>query len=193
MTEETNTEPVEQQPEAETPAPERDIYSLPADDLTDSEFYKRFGKRRGRFRKGNEYAWKKGQSGNPGGRPKKPKTMLRYAYLDALAEMDKSGLTVAEMIAVMMVRKAKKGNLAAAMELRKATEGDILNLNLVDQLKELAHQMGLTDDVIQRDPALAAIFAAVLPPSNSGAENVSTGTGAAGEEETEEAGPSDVD
>lgn len=158
----------------------------PAEDMSDAEFNQKFGKK-GRFGPGNKWAWKKGQSGNPGGRPKHPKTMLRFAYLDALAKLDKNGLTVAEAIAVMMVRKAQKGNLAAAMELRKATEGDIVNLNLHHQLTEMAHQMGLTDDAIRRDPVLSAIFASIISNEDSQAENVQLGEGAEGAEESPEA------
>lgn len=71
----------------------------------------------------NLVKWKPGQSGNPGGRPKR-KT-LTDAYRDALEELnDKGDLTAAEAIARSLVNQAIfKSDAYVARELREATEG----------------------------------------------------------------------
>lgn len=73
---------------------------------------------------GKPYQWKKGQSGNPGGRPK-CKT-LSDAYRHKLEEPvpnDSEGRTWAELIAVAQVRDAVRGNVQAAREIADRTEG----------------------------------------------------------------------
>ena len=73
---------------------------------------------------GKPYRWKKGQSGNPSGRPKS-KT-LSDAYKNKLEEPvpnDPDGRTWAELIAEAQVRDAVRGNVQAAREIADRTEG----------------------------------------------------------------------
>lgn len=73
---------------------------------------------------GKPYRWKKGESGNPGGRPKS-KT-LSAAYRTKLEEPvpnDPEGRTWAELIAEAQVRDAVRGNVQAAREIADRTEG----------------------------------------------------------------------
>lgn len=59
-------------------------------------------------------------SGNPGGRPK----ALGEAYRKWLELVDpESGLTFAELVAQSLGNLATQGDIAAARELRHATEG----------------------------------------------------------------------
>lgn len=73
---------------------------------------------------GRSHRWKKGQSGNPSGRPKS-KT-LSNAYRNKLEEPvpnDPEGRTWAELIAEAQVRDAVRGNVQAAREIADRTEG----------------------------------------------------------------------
>jgi len=73
---------------------------------------------------GKPYRWKKGQSGNPSGRPKS-KT-LSDAYRNKLEEPvpnDPEGRTWAELIAEAQARGAVRGNVQAAREIADRTEG----------------------------------------------------------------------
>jgi Family of unknown function (DUF5681) len=73
---------------------------------------------------GKAHRWKKGQSGNPSGRPKS-KT-LSDAYRNKLEEPvpnDPEGRTWAELIAEAQVRDAVRGNVQAAREIADRTEG----------------------------------------------------------------------
>jgi hypothetical protein len=73
---------------------------------------------------GKPHRWKKGQSGNPSGRPKS-KT-LSDAYKNKLEELvpnDAEGRTWAELIAEGQVRDAVRGNVQAAREIADRTEG----------------------------------------------------------------------
>jgi hypothetical protein len=73
---------------------------------------------------GKPHQWKKGQSGNPLGRPKS-KT-LSDAYRSKLEEPvpnDPEGRTWAELIAEAQIRDAVRGNVQAAREIAARTEG----------------------------------------------------------------------
>ena len=73
---------------------------------------------------GKAHRWKKGQSGNPSGRPRS-KT-LSDAYKNKLQEPvpnDPEGRTWAELIAEAQVRDAVRGNVQAAREIADRTEG----------------------------------------------------------------------
>lgn len=94
------------------------------------------------------YRWQKGQSGNPGGRPRqKP---ISDAYKQALQFTDANGVTFAQLIAQAMLEKAMRGDVAATKEVTDRVEGsvrqamDILFGGLTDaQLAEfLAAQYG---------------------------------------------------
>ena len=113
------------------------------------------------FEKGNPHRFKPGQSGNPAGQSKK--AVLSEAYLNVLTEqMPKKlsdyiaqrideGVSVAEIISWAMAREIMGGNVAAATEMRKATEGDKQTAVTVDLTR-------CTDEQLQRirageDPA----------------------------------------
>ena len=68
--------------------------------------------------------WKKGQSGNPGGRPRT--AALPEAYreeLSARAPGDREGRTNTQAIARVVVKRARAGDLRAAQELADRIEG----------------------------------------------------------------------
>jgi len=73
---------------------------------------------------GKPHRWKKGQRGNPSGRPKS-KT-LSDAYKNKREELvpnDAEGRTWAELIAEGQIRDAVRGNVQAAREIADRTEG----------------------------------------------------------------------
>jgi uncharacterized protein DUF5681 len=67
--------------------------------------------------------WQKGESGNPGGRPRKPITEALLSLLAEVNTRDHQKRTFAELIATAQVRKALKGNTMAAKEIADRTEG----------------------------------------------------------------------
>lgn len=68
------------------------------------------------------FRWQKGQSGNPGGRPKrKPISDAYTALLDAIDP--KTGLTGAQLVAQAMFLQAFKGNVQAVKEITDRVEG----------------------------------------------------------------------
>jgi hypothetical protein len=79
------------------------------------------------------HAWKPGQSGNPGGRPKKKPLTDAYAHVLARRVpqeiIRKLGLrghpTYAEVIAMSLAREAIKGKVNAAAEMADRVEGRI--------------------------------------------------------------------
>ena len=77
------------------------------------------------YRKPPRYTqFQKGQSGNPGGRPKT--VLLSQAYREKLAEVDpKTGKTHAELIAIAQAVQAKRGNVHAARWIADRTEGKV--------------------------------------------------------------------
>jgi hypothetical protein len=100
--------------------------------------------------------WKPGESGNPGGRPKKKPLTDAYAAIlgkpvpAEVAEKLKvdTSTTYAEIIAMALAREAVKGNVRAAGELADRVEGKIgapgdspenpLHLKVEDVRDELA-------------------------------------------------------
>lgn len=78
-----------------------------------------------------EHQFKPGQSGNPGGRPKKKAVTEAYERII-------SDPKVAQAIAQGIIRAARKGNVRAAAEIADRVEGKVsqdVNLNLVDDRK----------------------------------------------------------
>lgn len=100
-------------------------------------------KNKGRPEPPKEYRWKPGQSGNPGGRPKRK--VLSDAYRAALEQEvpgDKKGRTWAEFIADQMVMEAAKRKVPAAAELADRTEGKArqafeVKSSLIDDLADI--------------------------------------------------------
>jgi hypothetical protein len=77
-------------------------------------------KKRGRTE--NLKPWKRGQSGNPGGRPRKlPLTDAARSWLEQVDE--KSGLTNAERVAMALGKKALKGSHEAFRAIGDRAEG----------------------------------------------------------------------
>ena len=71
-----------------------------------------------------EHQWKPGQSGNPGGRPKKtPLSDACREILDSPVPKDKSGRSYAQVIAEKLAKKARAGNISAAKEIADRAEG----------------------------------------------------------------------
>jgi hypothetical protein len=104
---------------------------------------------------GESTRWKKGRSGNPGGRPRRK--VLREAYRDVLAlrcPTDPERRTFAELIALRLATAAAGGDLKAAIELADRTEGSAPDLVLESiscaQPKEMDFS-GLTrEELVQR-------------------------------------------
>ena len=87
------------------------------------------------------FRWKKGQSGNPGGRPKRKP--ITDAYKEILQYTDEEGKTAALALGMAILNKALSGDVGAAKEIADRVEGtvrqsiDILFGDLSDdQLKE---------------------------------------------------------
>jgi hypothetical protein len=80
------------------------------------------------FAKGNIWRFPPGESPNPGGRPK----VLVQAYLEVLGYVDVDDMerTQALAIAETMCQRALAGDVAAAREIRLATEGQRLSVDL---------------------------------------------------------------
>ena len=73
---------------------------------------------------GKAHRWKKGQSGNPSGRPKSKTLSDAYKHkLEEPVPNDSQGRTWAELIAEAQVRDAVRGNVQAAREIADRTEG----------------------------------------------------------------------
>lgn len=71
-----------------------------------------------------EFRWKKGESGNPKGRP--PAVKISSAAFQCLREIEpETGITYAELIAIALIREAINGNVSAAREILEITEGPI--------------------------------------------------------------------
>ena len=74
------------------------------------------------FADGNPWRFPKGKSGNPGGRPK----LLGESIAAALA-VEVDGKTVAQLVAERLCESAIAGDIAAAREMRQATEGETVH------------------------------------------------------------------
>ena len=67
--------------------------------------------------------WRKGESGNPSGRPKRPLTDAYNAQLARVKEGDRQNRTYAQLIAEAMMKQALKGNVMATREITDRIEG----------------------------------------------------------------------
>lgn len=105
--------------------------------------------------------WRKGQSGNPSGKPKllseAYRVTLQYEYPQEFIAASKSlsaqvalvgkegqPITYAEAIALDVAYRAANGDIPAARELARATEGDRLTILLQNEMSSLLRQGTLT-------------------------------------------------
>ena len=106
----------------------------------------------GKFAPGNKIGnrFKKGESGNPEGRPKR--TRLTDALLSQLAEISADEETKAELIARALINQALAGNVQAIREIGDRTEGkpkQSIDIEAHLDWRELAHAHGLNlNDVL---------------------------------------------
>jgi hypothetical protein len=98
--------------------------------------------------------WKPGQSGNPGGRPKKkPVTDALRVALDTIVPGDKEGRTYAEVIAFALVHEALAGKnkVSAASEIADRVEGKPGSRMEIDaslSVEEVSHPREMTEEEI---------------------------------------------
>ena len=72
------------------------------------------------------YRWRKGESGNPGGRPKRKIITEAYeALLETKFPGDPKGRTYAQLLAEGQMKSAIKGKTDAAREVTDRTEGPV--------------------------------------------------------------------
>jgi Family of unknown function (DUF5681) len=79
--------------------------------------------KRGNSDKIKPYQFKPGQSGNPGGRPKRPLSDAYRDLMDKIVPGDKEKRTFAELIALAVAKEAIKGKTQAAIEIADRVEG----------------------------------------------------------------------
>ena len=89
-----------------------------------------------------------GVSGNPGGRPKR----VTDAYREWLEQVNEQagGLTNAQLLARSMGIESLKGNVSAAGEIRKATEGERIR-TWRDEVIDLLRDGKITLDDVKQD------------------------------------------
>lgn len=77
--------------------------------------------------KGQPHRWKKGESGNPNGRPKKPLslTSLLKDALDKVPEGEEHGRTNADLAIQALLKEAHNGNLTAIREILDRCDGKV--------------------------------------------------------------------
>jgi hypothetical protein len=125
--------------------------------LHNSIFYSMTPKAEHRHRKAATPAsWKKGQSGNPKGAPKKP---WRWAeVIRTVAErMDKSGKEYKVAIAEALLKEALKGNVAAIKEIGDRIDG---------KAKQAIEMTGTDKEPIDISPLVALRISTVLKKRN---------------------------
>jgi hypothetical protein len=98
---------------------------------------------------GKRTQFQPGQSGNPGGRPKRPLTDAYDEQLSRVKERDPQKRTYAELIADAQIKKALKGNTMAAKEIADRTEGKARQA--VDVAFEIPSDFHLTVKFVDSD------------------------------------------
>jgi hypothetical protein len=89
--------------------------------------------------------WKPGQSGNPGGRPKRqPLTEAFLELMDQPYPQDRNGRTYAEAIVRTLATKAARGDVRAAQLVMERIEGRVP----IAALAESSGPVGLTIEMI---------------------------------------------
>jgi hypothetical protein len=113
------------------------------------------------FQKGNPYAFKPGQSGNPNGRPKT--RTLSEAYRVMLGQPlpnDPKGRTFADCIAETIGLKAARGDVIAAKEIEDRVSGrpkQTVDVTIEEKKRELVNnaiEALMSEAGIQRDEAI---------------------------------------
>ncbi len=93
--------------------------------------------------------FKKGQSGNPGGRPKNAESIV-YHLRQVLAEEDEDGVVKARRVAENLVALAVKDNVPALREIIERMDGKVSQPLDIDDLRSqtraLAKADGATDE-----------------------------------------------
>jgi hypothetical protein len=117
---------------------------------------------------GKAHRWRKGQSGNPSGRPKSKTLSDAYKHkLEEAVPNDPEGRTWAELIAEAQVRDAVRGNVQAAREIADRTEGRARQaIEFEDRTMTQAFDRMTTEELeaYARDGTVPAWFP--RPPSN---------------------------
>jgi hypothetical protein len=114
----------------------------------------------GTFAPGHSFGnrFKRGETGNPQGRPKL--TKLTEALREQLAELnpDAPEETIAEQIARALIREAKTGNVQAIREIGDRTEGkpkQAIDLDLqINDWRTLAKNYSLNEEDVIREAKL---------------------------------------
>jgi hypothetical protein len=111
---------------------------------------------------GEATRWKPGQSGNPGGRPKKtPLADACRAVLGQPVHGDAEGRTYAEAIAQALAQKALSGDIRAAQELADRAEGkprQSLEIENTSLRQAFEHMSEAELDAYAREGTLPAWF-----------------------------------
>jgi len=104
-----------------------------------------------KFQPGNPWAFKPGQSGNPGGKPKGTVSIMTHVRR-ALAEKQKDGRTGAELLADKMLELAEAGEFKFLKEIVDRMDGPIvretqntntnISTNVADMLRIAAQNQG---------------------------------------------------
>src|ERR1700733_8306781 len=122
---------------------------------------------------GKPYRWKKGQSGNPSGRPKSKTLSDAYkSKLEELVPNDSEGRTWAELIAEAQVRDAVRGNVQAAREIADRTVAAVVpkpkdKLPEVSQIWSRKEYRAVADELLHQPGWPCLVFGSVKTVTNS--------------------------
>ncbi len=133
------------------------------------------GRRRGRPE--NLTPWKPGQSGNPGGRPKRsPLAEACRELLSLPVPGDPDGRSYAELIALSLAKKALKGDVRAAQELADRAEGRPRQAIEIESASLARAFERMTDAELEAYAVSGALPAWVRKEAGDGAEGREFGT-----------------